>query len=60
VYYENLLAPDGVLFLHDAGRPSHIEALRLFDGGSYVGGVRNGVNLTRELFLYDSGRVLAG
>ena len=57
VHHEELLAGDGMLFLHDAARPSHIEGLRLFNGGSYVSGVRNEAILDRELFRYDPSRL---
>src|SRR5439155_2494579 len=41
VHHDNLLAPGGVLFLHDAHRPSQQEALQLFSTWSYVRGTRS-------------------
>ena len=40
VHYDRLLAPGGVLFLHDAHRPSQQEGLQLFSTWSYVRGTR--------------------
>ncbi len=38
IHHDVLLAPGGVLFLHDAHRPFHHEALQLFGTWSYVRG----------------------
>ena len=38
VHHDHLLAPGGVLFLHDADRPSQQEGLQLFSTWSYVRG----------------------
>lgn len=38
VYYQSLLAPGGILFLHDAHRPAYIEGLRLFGQWSFIRG----------------------
>jgi hypothetical protein len=38
VHYDEMLAPGGVLFLHDAHRPSQLEGLQLFRPWSYVRG----------------------
>jgi hypothetical protein len=38
VHHDHLLAPGGVLFLHDAHRPSQQEGLQLFSTWSYVRG----------------------
>jgi hypothetical protein len=40
VHHDHLLAPGGVLFLHDADRPSQQEGLQLFSKWSYVRGTR--------------------
>jgi hypothetical protein len=40
VHHDRMLKPGGVLFLHDAHRPSQQEALRLFGTWSYVRGLR--------------------
>jgi hypothetical protein len=41
IYHDRLLAPGGVLFLHDAHRPSQQEGLQLFSTSSYVRGTRS-------------------
>ena len=41
VHHDHLLAPGGVLFLHDADRPSQQEGLQLFSTWSYVRGTSN-------------------
>ena len=40
VHHDRMLKPGGVLFLHDAHRPSQQEALQLFSTWSYVRGLR--------------------
>jgi len=42
IHHDDLLAPGGVLFLHDAHRPSQHEALQLFRTWSFVRGSRIG------------------
>lgn len=38
VHHEGLLASGGVLFLHDAHRPSYLEALQIFGSWSFIRG----------------------
>ncbi len=38
VHHEGLVAPGGILFLHDAHRPAYVEALRLFGTWSFIRG----------------------